>query len=162
MLTLPEKILFALLATLSLSYTYLGFRQIVAVVRRGQPEYYSRTNQAFARFRDAIIQTLTQVTVFQGRPIVGFFHSFIFYGFSFYLLVNLVDVAEGYFPRHWFSWSDSSLIGNWFRAGADILGFSVFIGLIFFVWRRFIRKDAQLERRNEPVLIHPDVRAGGI
>src|SRR5258708_9935828 len=127
MLTTPEKILFALLAALSLSYTYLGFRQIVAVVRRGQPEYYARTNRAFERFRESIIQTLTQVTVFRGRPIVGFFHSFIFYGFSFYLLVNLVDVAEGYFPRHWFSWSDFPLLRNWFRAAAEILGF---LGLI--------------------------------
>ncbi len=162
MLTLPEKVLFALLAALSLSYTYLGFRQIVAVVRRGQPEYYSRTNRAFARFREAIIQTLTQVTVFRGRPIVGFFHSFIFYGFSFYLLVNLVDIAEGYFPRHWFSWSAGPLVGNWFRAGADIFGFLVLIGVIYFLWRRFIRNDVQLERLNESVLIHPNVRAGGI
>src|SRR5260221_10803727 len=144
MLTTPEKILFALLAALSLSYTYLGFRQIVAVVRRGQPEYYSRTNRAFERFREAIIQTLTQVTVFRGRPIVGFFHSFIFYGFSFYLLVNLVDVAEGYCPRHWFTWWGGSLVGNWFRAVADILGFLLLVGIVFFFWRGFVLKDTQL------------------
>jgi len=77
-------------------------------------------------------------------------------------LVNLADIAEGYFPRHWFSWSAGPLVGNWFRAGADILGFLVLIGVIYFLWRRFIRNDVQLERLNESVLIHPNVRAGGI
>jgi Fe-S oxidoreductase len=162
MLTLPERIVFTLLGALSLYYTCLGFRQIIAVVKLGQPEYYSRTDRVFERFREAIFKTITQVTVFRGRPIVGFFHSFIFYGFSFYLLVNLVDIVEGYFPRHWFTWLGSSLVGGWFRAGADILGFLVLVGVIYFLWRRFIRNDAQLEQFNERVLLHPDVRAGGV
>jgi Fe-S oxidoreductase len=162
MLTVPEKILFVVLAALSIYYTYLGFRQIIAVIRRGQPEYYSRTNWAFERIREAIVQTITQVSVFRGRPIVGFFHSFIFYGFSFYMLVNLVDVVEGYCPRHWFTWLGGSLVGNWFRAGADILGFLVLIGIVFFLWRRFVRNDTQLERFNESVLLHANVRAGGV
>jgi Fe-S oxidoreductase len=162
MLTLPERIVFTLLAALSLYYTYLGFREIIAVVKRGQPEYYSRTNRALERVREAILQTVTQVTVFRNRPIVGLFHSFIFYGFSFYLLVNLVDVVEGYFPRLWFTWLGGSLVGGCFRAGADILGFLVLIGVIYFLWRRFIRSDPQLERFNEPVLLHPGVRAAGV
>src|SRR5258708_3236069 len=162
MLTVPEKILFALLAALSIYYTCLGFRQIIAVIRRGQPEYYSRTNSAFERRRGGIGQTIDEVAGFRGRPIVGFFHGFIFYGFSFYVLVNLVDVVEGYCPRHWFTWLGGSLVGNWFRAGADILGFLVLIGVIYFLLRRFIRNDAQLERFNESVLLHANVRAGGV
>ncbi|HZC35437.1 MAG TPA: (Fe-S)-binding protein [Chthoniobacterales bacterium] len=160
MLTIPEKILFALLAGLSIYYTYLGFREIVAVIRLGQPEYYPRTNRTIERIREAIVQT--QITVFRNRPIVGFFHSFIFYGFSFYVLVNLVDLIEGFFPTRWFSWLGHSLIGGWFRLGSDILGLLVLIGVFFFVWRRFIRKDAQLEKFNDSVLLHLDVRAGGV
>jgi Fe-S oxidoreductase len=162
MLTVPEKILFLLLAAFSVYYTYLGFRQIVAVIRQGQPEYYPRANKILERAREAIVQTITQVTVFRNRPIVGFFHSFIFYGFSFYVLVNLVDVVEGYFPSTWFTWLGGSLVGNWFRLGADILGFLVLIGVIFFLWRRFVRKDAQLEQFNDSVLLHRNVRAGGV
>jgi Fe-S oxidoreductase len=162
MLTLPERIVFTLLAAFSLCYTYLGFKEIIAVIKQGQPEYYSRTNRIWERLREAIFRTITQVTVFRGRPIVGFFHGFIFYGFSFYLLVNLVDVGEGYLPRRWFAWLGGSLVGGWFRAGADILGFLVLIGVIYFLWRRFIRNDPQLERFNEAVLLHPGVRAGGV
>jgi hypothetical protein len=162
MLSIPEKVLFALLAALSVYYTYLGFRQIIAVIRQGQPEYYQRTNRALERVQDALVRTITQVTVFRNRPIVGFFHSFIFYGFSFYVLVNLVDLVEGFFPSQWVGWLGSSPAGDWFRLGADVLGFLVLIGVIFFVWRRFIRNDAKLERFNNSVLLHPDVQAGGI
>jgi Fe-S oxidoreductase len=162
MLTIPEKIVFALLAVLSVYATYLGVSQIIAVIRKGQPEYYSRTNQVFERVREALVQTITQVTVFQNRPLVGFFHSFIFYGFSFYVLVNLVDLGEGFFPANWFVWLGSSLVADLFRLGADIFGFLVLIGVIFFFWRRFIQPDAKLERFNDSVLLHPGVQAGGI
>jgi len=162
MLTAPEKILFALLAVISVYFTYRGFQQIIGVIRRGQPEYYPRTNQIGERIREAFVRTVTQVTVFRNRPIVGLFHSFIFYGFGFYVLVNLVDLVEGFLPGKWFAWLGGSLVGNWFRLGADLFGFLVLIGVIFFVWRRFIRNDDQLERFNDSVLLHPNVRSGGI
>jgi len=104
MLTLPEKALFIALAVVSLYYTYRGFRQIIEIIRQGQPEYYSRFNQPLERIREALVRTISQVTVFKNRPLVGFFHSFIFYGFTFYALVNLVDLVEGFFPASWFTW----------------------------------------------------------
>jgi Fe-S oxidoreductase len=162
MLTLPEKVLFTLFAAVSVWATYLGISQIVAVIRKGQPEYYSRTNLAGERIREAIVGTITQVTVFRNRPIVGLFHSFIFYGFSFYVLVNLVDLGEGFFPSNWFGWLGRSPVGAWFRLGSDVFGFLVLVGIVFFVWRRFIHQDPQLERFNAGVLLHPEVRAGAI
>jgi Fe-S oxidoreductase len=162
MLTLPEKTLFVLLAIVSLYYTYRGFRQIIEIIRKGQREYYSRVNRPFERIREALVRTITQVTVFRNRPVVGFFHSFIFYGFTFYALVNLADLVEGFFPAGWFSWLGNSVIGSLFRLGSDVFGFLVLIGVAFFVWRRFVKKDVALERFNESVLLHPDIRAGGI
>jgi Fe-S oxidoreductase len=162
MLTLPEKALFLILAVISLYYTYRGFKQIIEIIRKGQPEYYSRTNRAVERIREALVRTITQVTVFKNRPVVGFFHGFIFYGFTFYALVNLADVIEGFFPVSWFAWLGNSVVGNLFRLGADVFGSLVLIGVLFFVWRRFVKKDAALERFNESVLLHPDIRAGGI
>ena len=38
MLTLPEKALFLILTVVSIYYTYRGFRQIIDVIRKGQPE----------------------------------------------------------------------------------------------------------------------------
>jgi len=162
MLTLPEKALFIALAVVSLYYTYRGFWQIIEIIRKGQPEYYSRFNQPLERIREALVRTISQVTVFKNRPLVGFFHSFIFYGFTFYALVNLVDLVEGFFPAGWFTSLGGSLVGNLFHLGADVLGTLVLIGVVFFVWRRFVKKDAALQRFNPSVLLHPDVRAGGI
>jgi Fe-S oxidoreductase len=170
MLTTPEKLIFALLAALSLYYTFIGFRQIVAVIRRGQPEYYSRTNFALQRIWEAFVRTVTQVTVFKNRPVVGFFHSFVFYGFTFYALVNLVDVVEGFFPPHAFDFEgietdvliSKSIVGNLYRLGADLFGSLVLIGIVFFVWRRFIQKDRLLQQFNDSVLLHPGVKQGGI
>ena len=53
MLTLPEKLLFIILAIASIYLTYVGFSQIIAAIRKGQPEYYSRTNRPFERIREA-------------------------------------------------------------------------------------------------------------
>jgi Fe-S oxidoreductase len=162
MLTLPEKLLFVLLAVISLYYTYRGFRQIIDIIRKGQPEYYSRFNLPGERIREALVRTITQITVFRNRPVVGFFHSFIFYGFTFYALVNLADLTEGFFPPDCFAWLGDSPVGNVYRLGADVFGSLVLIGVLFFVWRRFVKKDAALERFNQAVLLHPRVRTGGI
>src|ERR1700730_4948070 len=170
MLTLPEKLIFTLLAALSLYSTFIGFREIVAVIRRGQPEYYSRTNFAFQRIWEALVRTITQITVFKNRPIVGFFHSFVFYGFTFYALVNLVDVIEGFFPSHAFDFEgieteallSTSIVGDLYRLGAGLFGFLLLVGVVFFVWRRFIQKDQSLQRFNDSVPLHSGVQQGGI
>src|SRR5258707_7855884 len=119
MLTLPEKALFIALAVVSLYYTYRGFRQIIEIILQGQPEYYSRFNQPLERIREALVQTISQVTVFKNRPLVGFFHSFIFYGFPFYALGNLVDLVESFFPAVCFCCFRWSLLVNLFLLGVD-------------------------------------------
>src|SRR5258708_9612839 len=98
MLTLPEKALFIALAVVSLYYTYRGFRQIIEIIRQGQPEYYSRFNQPLERIREALVRTISQVTVFKNLPLVRFFHIFIFYVFTFFALVYLVDSHTRFFP----------------------------------------------------------------
>ncbi|MBV9275807.1 MAG: (Fe-S)-binding protein [Verrucomicrobia bacterium] len=161
MLTLPEKLLFIIFAILSIYLTYIGFSQIIVAVRKGQPEYYSRSNRLFERIREAFVRTIGQTPVLKSRPLVGVFHSFIFYGFTFYLLVNLIDLIEGLLPPS-FAPLSGSPISSWFRLGSDVLGFLVLVGVIFFVWRRFVSRDTKLERFNDSVLLQAEVRAGGI
>ncbi len=92
MLTLPERILFLLLAAGSLYYAYTGFRQVYRAIRRGRPE--ERFDRLPERVGRALWLTLTQQTVFKRRPLVSLLHAFVFYGFVYYLLVNLVDFLE--------------------------------------------------------------------
>ena len=54
-----------------------------------------RWDRIGARVWYALTTTLLQTRTFKKRPWVSFFHSFIFYGFVFYILVNFVDAVEG-------------------------------------------------------------------
>src|SRR5476649_1864852 len=122
MLTLPEQFLFVVLLIISLYYAAIGFGEVIGAIRRGTPTYYPRTNHLGARIRYAIVRTITQVTVFRDRPVVSFFHSFVFYGFLFYGAVNLADVIEGYVPVEVLAPIQHSLFGGLFRLGADLFG----------------------------------------
>lgn len=160
MLSLTEKLLFLFLTTVSLFYAWLGFERLYRLVASGQPHYYPRFNEWPRRIFDALVRTITQVTVFRDRPVVSFFHSFIFYGFVFYGLVNLADLAA-VGPHGWFEDLSFGAVGNLFRLGTDIFGSLVLIGVVFFVIRRWGTGDRRLSF-NENTLLHPDVRAGGI
>lgn len=51
-----------------------------------------------ARFIFALLDVGLQRPLFKARPVVSIFHGFIFFGISFYLLVNIADVVEGFVP----------------------------------------------------------------
>ncbi len=162
MLTLPEQFLFVVLLIISLYYAAIGFIEVINAIRRGAGTYYPRTNHLAARIWDALVRTITQVTVFRDRPVVSFFHSFVFYGFIFYGAVNLWDVVEGYVPAEVLAPIHHSVVGGLFRLGADLFGTLVLIGVAYLLYRRFAMEDPKLERFNPTVLLHPGVTQGGI
>src|SRR5882757_3865358 len=98
MLPLPHKIAFLLFAVLTGALGLWGFYRLYSRIRRGRPDADLRTDRIFARLWYAFSTTITQSRTFKKRPAISFFHSFIFYGFSFYILVNLVDGLEGFAP----------------------------------------------------------------
>ncbi len=161
MLSIPEKVLFLLLALASLYFAYTGFRRVVDVVGRGEKGYYPRFNQLARRFTEAVVRTVSQVTVFRDRPVVSFFHSFIFYGFIFYLLVNAFDFLNGYLPRSWTASLELGALGGLYRFLADVLTVLILIGMAFFLVRRFGTGDKRLEQ-NPKTLLHEKVVAGSI
>jgi len=152
MLTTVEKVLFLLLA---LGSFYFGARKLYDVYRaiaRGKPD--GRFDDLPGRIQGALWTVLTQRSVFKARPWVSFFHALIFYGFTFYLLVNLVDVVEGFFGL-----AARGGIWNLFNFVADLLTAGVLIGIVAMILRRlFIRpKDFEFAV-NTP--LQPEVRAG--
>lgn len=161
MLTTPEKLLFIVLAAVSAYFTYVGFKRVVEVIRRGEPGFYPRFNHLTERLGEAIARTVSQVTVFRARPLVSFFHAFIFYGFIFYALVNIIDGLKGYIPPSWLAGLNFGLVGDLYRFGADIFSALVIIGVIFFLVRRFGAKDKRLEF-NDNVPLHEKVERGSI
>jgi len=161
-LTLPEKLMFLVLAGASLWYAFVGFRRVALVVGRGSRTlYYPRWDALPRRAGSAIARTLGQGSVFKDRPVVSAFHAFVFYGFVFYLLVNVVDALKGFVPPAWYAGVGFGVIGGLFRFGADVLGVLVLVGVAFFLVRRFVVGDARLEQ-GERTAQHEAVAAGAI
>ena len=162
MLTIVEKVLFFLLVAGSGYFAFTGFKRIFDVVARGDSDYhYPRFNHLTRRFSESILKTVSQATVFRARPVVSFFHSFIFYGFIFYLLVNLFDILNGLLPRNLTGAVNFGVLGGLYRLGADIVTVLILVGVVFFLVRRFLANDKRLEQ-NERTLLHEKVEAGSI
>ena len=162
MLSLPEKLLFLVLAALSLWFAFQGFRRVALTVGRGSRVFhYPRWDALPRRAGSAIARTLSQGSVFKDRPVVSAFHAFVFYGFVFYLLVNVVDALKGFVPPAWYAGVEFGLIGGLFRFGADVFGVLVLVGVAFFLLRRFAWRDPRLEHGARTPQ-HEAVAAGGI
>ena len=130
MLTTLEKILFVLLAAGSFYFGGQKFYAVYRAIARGKPD--ARLDNLFQRVRRALWIVLTQQSVFKKRPMVSLLHAFVFYGFVFYFLVNLVDVLEGFFGLH-------ARGGAWnlFNLTGDLFTTSVLIGIAGLVIRRW-------------------------
>ncbi len=159
MLPVSQKYAFLIFAAITLSFGLRGFYSLYQRIRRGRTDTESRTDHLPARLRYALTTTLTQARTFRKRTIVSTFHSFIFYGFVFYLLVNLVDAIEGFLP---FSITSSTPAGALYNLLADILSLLVLVGVIALVIRRFLLPARRDFRFNASTLLHPDAQHGYI
>jgi Fe-S oxidoreductase/nitrate reductase gamma subunit len=159
MLPVSQKYAFLIFAAVALAFGLRGFYSLYLRVRRGRTDTESRTDNLPARLWYAVTTTLTQARTFRKRTIISTFHAFIFYGFVFYLLVNLVDATEGFLP---FSISSTTTPGAVYNLLADILSLLVLIGVIALLLRRFLLPARRDFRFNANTLLHPDAQHGSI
>jgi Fe-S oxidoreductase len=158
MLSVAEKLIFLLLALVSLAFAAGGFERVVRVVARGARGGSDRTTGLASRVGTAIVRTLSQRTVFRDRPRVAALHAAVFYGFVAYLLVNLVDAAKGLLPPGWTAWLSAPWAGP-YRLAADLLSVAVLIGMIGLLWRRFVARDPGL---SPGVALHESAASGSV
>lgn len=153
MLTPAEKIAFLLLAIGCLALAGWGFYRIYRAVMRGhgKPDLalFSR------RVIPVSVNILLQRTILPTRPVASFFHSLVFFAFTFYGLVNILDAAEGFLG---FSTLYQGGVLGLYNLIADLLSFGGLIGMAALLIRRFALKPF---RFNESVLLQPKV-VGGI
>ncbi|MCP4202002.1 MAG: (Fe-S)-binding protein [bacterium] len=157
MLTTPERIAFVLLVLVCGALAFTGFRNIVRIVRRGGPA--DRSDNLIGRFIRALIDVGLQKPVFKARPWVSLFHAFIFFGFSFYLLVNINDILEA-FVEDW-STIGAGPIASAFNLFSDLFSVLVLTGMLMLLLRRFVQKPKSLTF-NASVKLHPKVTTGGV
>ena len=156
MLPLAHRIAFALFALVCVVLASRPWERLLERIRRGREDTEPRTDHMPARVGYALATTLLQTRTFRKRPWVSFFHSFIFYGFVFYMLVNLVDAVEGYGA---YSIDSHSAVGAVYNLLADVLSALVLVGVVALVVRRFAMPSAKDFRFNERTLVHKDLRA---
>ena len=155
MLPVSQRIAFLIFAAITGSIGLYGFYRLYLRIKRGRTDTDARLNNLPRRVWYALITTLTQSRTFRKRPWVSFFHSFIFYGFSFYLLVNLLDAIDGFYEL---PLTRLGLVGNLYVLFADVLSFLVLVGVIALVIRRFALPSRNDFTFNERTVLHKDVQ----
>ena len=157
MLTPIETVLFVLLVFICAVAAYYTWGQMFRIINRGQRQLYF--DNLAHRLWVGIRTLFNQGSIMSQRRTVSLFHYGVAYGFIFYGLVNLVDVAEGLIPG--FHFLEDNIIGDIYRLLADLFSVIVLLGLLYFLIRRFGRKDPQLRAR-ENVKLNPKARNSGI
>ena len=162
MLTDIEKIIFLLMLAIFGGVTAWGFYNIYRIVRRGRPAQSPISNlKSFIPWAVKVLLEIgLQKPIYKSRPILTTFHALIFFGFSYYLLVNLNDVLEGFLPGYSTAEVSTGLIGVLNLLG-DVLSVGVLVGVIVFLVRRFIAQDRRLEY-NQEVQLYAPVAKGGV
>lgn len=155
MLTLPEKIIFAVAVLVSLYLTYTTFGKMAKIVLRGQGQL--NFDDLPRRLWTGFVALIGQGRIIRHRKVSSVFHFFIAWGFLYYFLVNAVDVLEGYIPG--FRFLGHGALGGVYRLLADLLSIGVLAGMIYFLVRRFIAKAPVLTFRDNIKLL-PKVRRG--
>ena len=152
MLPLSSKILFFVFALVFGGLGVWGFYRLYLRIRRGAPASETRFDVLGSRLVSALVSSLTQERTFRRRSAISVFHAFIFYGFVYYLLVNLVDGLEGYVK---FNITSGTVLGAVYNLLADVLSFLVLVGVISLVIRRLVLPSKRDFRFNGKSLLHP-------
>jgi len=151
MLTLIEKILFIILAITSLILAYGSFTKMFKIIDRGsEPIPWKETLKNIPKGLEVAVG---QQTLFKTRPVIGFIHAMVAWGFTIYILVNIFDVITGFFPE--FAFFPNSTVGFLYRLFVDLFSMLVFRGVLYFLIRRFIIKENRLII-NDPVFLAAD------
>ncbi len=159
MLPLFHQLAFAVFALLVGGYGVYGFYRVYLRIASGRAASEARFNNPLERISQALLSSLTQERTFRGRLMISLLHSFIMYGFAYYLLVNVIDGLEGYFK---FGISSDTILGAAYNFLADLLSFGVLFGVIALILRRFAAPAKKDFNFNERTLLHPAVKAGKI
>lgn len=155
MLTIAEKILFALAVLVSLYFTYRGVQRIIGHISGGQgrPDW----SLVIKRVGDLIAKVVFFKPVFRFRLGPSILHAFIGWGFFTFLLINLADLIYAFTGFKLLE--NTGRFGDIYRLLADLLGAALLIGIIGLVIRRFVFRPRNLSTR-ESTHLHPKARFG--
>ena len=161
MLSWPEKVIFIVFAAGSLMVAYNQFARMAAVIKMANgPDEVVFTGLA-KKLLAMVVSLFTQGTIFRARTLVSAIHSAVAWGFIWYALVNVLDLADGYLPTSWHIWRGHNVFAGLFRLLSDGFSVLVLVGVVFFLLRRFGANDDALSIRDN-VTVNEKARSSGI
>ena len=139
----------------SFGASYITFKKMFKVILAGtNPIIWT---DVIKNWNAGLIAFISQKTLFKTRPVVGFIHALVAWGFTLYLLVNIIDVLYGFIPN--FKFLPNSIIGDVYRLFVDTFSILVLLGEFYFLARRFIIQEDRLTIK-DPVLLSDRAKAG--
>ena len=160
MLTDVEKMLFTLLALLALGASYAGFREMFQIIGRGSGAL--QYNGILRRALNALAAYLTQGPTLKARPLTSLLHWGLVLGFTWYFLVNVVDLLIGFVPGFEARLSQLGATFDAYRLLSDVFSIVVLLGVGYFVLRRLVLPNRAALEFHDNILLHPQARRGGI
>ena len=160
MLTDVEKMLFTLLAMLSIGAAAAGFREMWQIIQRGSGQLH--LERIIPRALQALAIYLTQRTTLKARPVTSAIHWGVVLGFTYYFLINFIDLLQGFvrdFDAQLLRWGG---LYDAYRLLADVLSVVVLAGIVYFLLRRFVLPNRHALRFHEHILLHPEVARGAV
>ncbi len=155
MLPFPQRVAFLLFACFCIGLSSREFLRVWQLIRAGRSDTDARTNLPARRLWYSLKTTLLQSRTFRSRPVVSSLHSWIFYGFVFYLLVNLVDAVDGFYPV---PLQALGTFGRLYTFAADVLSALVIAAVVALIFRRFFSISRNDFRFNDRTLLHENVQ----
>ena len=128
MLSLVEKIVFVIIALSAMGASFITFGKMFRAIGKGtQPINWK---DSLLNFSKGLKVFISQNTLFKTRPVIGFIHALIAWGFTLYLIVNVVDILYGFIPG--FHFFPNYLVGKIYRLFVDLFTVMVLFGVIYF------------------------------
>ena len=155
MLSNIEKIIFIVIALSAFGLSSVTFGKMFKAISIGSNPIGWKS--AILNFPKGLQVFISQKTMFKTRPVIGFIHAIVAWGFTLYLIVNVMDVLYGFIPG--FHFFPDHIVGKVYRIFVDTFTVLVLFGVIYFLIRRFILNDNKLIV-NKPVMLSEEARVG--
>lgn len=160
MLTDVEKMLFIMLSLFAIGATYAGMLEMYQIINRGQGQLHF--SNFVRRAWNALVIFISQRTTLKTRHITSLFHWGVALGFTYYFLINAVDLLIGFIPGFDASLTNLGVVYDGYRFIGDILSVAALVGTVYLIMRRLVlpnKKDLQF---NDNILLHPKVTDGAV
>jgi Fe-S oxidoreductase len=138
---LPQKILLALLMAASAIAFWFRCRNVIRIISAARRDADFSLGSLVSRARTFIWEVLLQGKVIRERPVAGFAHALVFWGFCAFALITINHIATGFgVPLI----SHASGFGRAYFGFVAVFAFSVAVSIAYLAFRRFILRPIWL------------------